>query len=37
MSLFACTTTHQSKKTVKSRFLKNNRLNKISIINIYTT
>ena len=24
VSLFACTTTHQPKKTVKSRFLKNN-------------
>ncbi|HHF1682940.1 TPA: hypothetical protein ACPJAC_001845, partial [Haemophilus influenzae] len=37
VSLFACTTIHQPKETVKSRFLKNNRLNKISIINIYTT
>ncbi|MCK8960070.1 hypothetical protein MY809_09655, partial [Haemophilus influenzae] len=36
VSLFACTTIHQPKETVKSRFLKNNRLNKISIINIYT-
>ncbi|HHV6629467.1 TPA: hypothetical protein ACUMBM_001761, partial [Haemophilus influenzae] len=27
VSLFACTTIHQPKETVKSRFLKNNRLN----------